>query len=180
MSFNNWLDISKKTLIFALSVLLIIIGFKVSIFYIPFVIAFIISQLLEPLIRFCMRKLKMKRKISAILIFSIILSIIIGIIVWGIITLITETTNFLNNFNQYFDKISAFSQNIISSFNLDKIQVSDEVKGIANNASSQVIRSSIKLVKRLYNKTTKYINIYTINSIIYCNNNTCTILYVYR
>lgn len=141
MNFANWLDIAKKTLIFTSSVILIILGFKITIFYIPFLIAFILSQLLEPLIRFCMKKLKLKRKISAILIFGIILSIIIGIISWGIITLITETTNFLNNFNYYYDKISYFSQNIISNFNYDKIQVSDEVKELVNNASVQIIRN---------------------------------------
>jgi predicted PurR-regulated permease PerM len=92
-----------------------------------------------------MKKLKMKRKISAIFIFAIILLIIIGIIAWGIITLITEATTFLNNFNIYFDKVSNFSQNIISNFNYEKIQISDEVKEIANNASTQVIRNCIKL-----------------------------------
>ena len=151
MNFSNWIDIAKKTLIFASSVILIIIGFKITIFYIPFLIAFVLSQLLEPLIRFCMRKFKMKRKISAIIIFAIILSIVIGIIVWGVVTLITEATNFLNNFNVYYDKISSFSQSIISNFNYDKIQISNEVKEIANNASSQAIRNSIKLVKRIYN-----------------------------
>lgn len=142
MSFSNWIDVVKKATIFASSVILIIIGFKVSVFYIPFLIAFILSQLIEPLIRFCMRKLKMRRKVSAILIFAIILSIIIGLIVWGAITLITEATNFLSNFNYYFEKISVTSQNLISNSDFSKIQVSNEVRTIINNASTQVIRNS--------------------------------------
>lgn len=152
INFSYWLDIVKKTLIFALSVLLIFIGFKVSIFYIPFVIAFILAQLIEPLIRFCMKKLKMKRKLSAVLIFVIILSMIIGLIAWGVITLITEATNFLGNFNYYFEKISSFSQNIISNYNFDKIQVSEEVKTIISNASDEVISTASNWVKDIITK----------------------------
>lgn len=77
VDFKYWFDITKKLLLFMLSIFLIYIGFKISIFYIPFLIAFVLSLLIEPLIRFCMRKLKMRRKVSAILIFLIILSIII-------------------------------------------------------------------------------------------------------
>lgn len=180
MEFSHWLDTIKKTLVFASSILLILIGFKVSIFYIPFLIAFALAQLIEPVIRFCMRKFKMKRKISAILIFGIILSIIIGIIVWGAITLITEATSFLKNFNNYFDKISIESQKFISNFDLNKMQLSDEVKTVVSNASNEVIRKHFKLGKKLYNRIIEFFNFITINSFIYCNNNTCTIFYVHR
>lgn len=144
-NYNYWIDTTKKTLIFIASVILIVIGFKLSIFYIPFLIAFILSQLIEPLIRFCMHKLKMKRKVSAILIFTIILSIIIGLISWGVVTLIEEATNFLINFNFYFDKISNGTQSIISGFDFDKIQISEEVRTIISNASSEALRHYIKL-----------------------------------
>ncbi len=69
MEVYHWIDILKKLLIFGFSIFLICIGFKISLFYIPFLIAFVLAQLIEPLIRFCMRKFKMRRKISAILIF---------------------------------------------------------------------------------------------------------------
>ena len=41
--YHYWLDVIKKILIFTISVLLIYIGFKISIFYIPFLIAFILA-----------------------------------------------------------------------------------------------------------------------------------------
>ena len=149
---SNCMEATKKILAFALSIILIIIGFKISIFYIPFVIAFVFSQLLEPLIKFCMKKLKMKRKISAILIFLIIISGIIGIVSWGVITLITEATNFLNNFNIYYEKISSFSQNMISGLNIEKIQVPEEVQNIINNATSQIINTSSNWLKDFITK----------------------------
>ncbi len=60
---------------------------------------------------------------------------------WGTITLISEATNFLSNFNYYFDKISNSTQHLISNFDFNKIQVSDEVKSIVSNASEQAIRN---------------------------------------
>lgn len=128
IDFKYWLKVGQKLLILAVSIFLIYLGFKLSIFYIPFLIAFIISLLIEPVIKFCMKKFKMRRKWSAILIFFIILSIIIGLIAWGIITLFTEATGFLNNFNMYFDKIYNNSQNLISKFDLSKIQISDDIR----------------------------------------------------
>lgn len=97
VDFKYWFDITKKLLLFMLSIFLIYIGFKISIFYIPFLIAFVLSLLIEPLIRFCMRKLKMRRKVSAILIFLIILSIIIRL-------------NNLGNSNTCFRSIKLFRE----------------------------------------------------------------------
>ena len=156
--YNYWLDVIKKVLILLFSVLLIYIGFKVSIFYIPFLIAFFLSQLIEPLIRFCMKKFKMKRKISAILIFTIILSIIIGLIVWGIATLISEATNLLNNINYYIDKISNESQNIIKKFNFDNIKLSNEITLIIQNSSDKLIEAASNYTKTFL---TKLLNVLT-------------------
>lgn len=146
------IDVIKKILIFALSIILIYIGFKVGVFYIPFVIAFILSLLIEPVIRFCMRKFKMRRKISAILIFIIALSIIIGLIVWGIFALVTETTNFLSNINYYFDKINEGSQNLLSRFNFDKIKISDDLKNILDNSSQDFIQTASNWIKNILTK----------------------------
>lgn len=147
--YKYWLDVIKKFLILLISILLIYVGFKISIFYIPFLIAFAISLLIEPLIKFCMRKFKMKRKLSAILIFIIILSIIIGLIVWGAITLFTEATNFLGNINFYFDKITKESQSLITRFNFDKIKISDELKTIFQNSSNDFIQTASEWVKNI-------------------------------
>ena len=68
---NYWGKVLKNLLILALSVLGFYLGFKLVIFYMPFLVAFIISLLLEPCIRFIMRKTKLRRKTSSIIIFII-------------------------------------------------------------------------------------------------------------
>jgi len=151
-NFQYWLEVIKKALLFLLSILLIYLGFKISIFYIPFLIAFVLSLLIEPLIRFCMRKLKMKRRISAISIFAIILSIIIGLIVWGIVTLVSEASNLLGNINIYFDKISDCSRQLISRFDFDKIKVSEEIQTILQNSSQNFIQTASEWVKNIVTK----------------------------
>ena len=150
--YSYWLDVIKKSLLFLFSIFLVYIGFKISLFYIPFLIAFLLSLLIEPLIMFCMKKLKMRRKISAILIFTIILSLIIGLIVWGIVTLVTEASNFLNNINIYIDKVSDESQNLISKFNFDKIKLSDELTTILQNSSGDFIQTASSWVRSVVTK----------------------------
>ena len=152
LDFNYWLKVAKKLFILALSVFLIYIGFKISIFYIPFLIAFILSLLIEPVIRFCMKKFKMRRKLSAILIFIIVLSIIIGLITLGIITLVSEASNFLGNINTYFEKIQKTSQNLITNFDFSKIQLSDEINTILSNSTGNFIATASDWVKNLITK----------------------------
>lgn len=152
LDFNYWLKVAKKLFIFALSVFLIYIGFKISLFYIPFLIAFILSLLIEPIIRFCMKKFKMRRKISAILIFIIVLSLIIGSITLGIITLVSETSNFLGNINTYFEKIQNTSHELISKFDFSKIQLSDEINTILTNSTGNFISTASQWVKSILTK----------------------------
>lgn len=149
LDFNYWLKVIKKLLVLSIGIFLIYIGFKVSIFYIPFLIAFILSQLIEPVIRFCMKKLKMRRKVSAILIFIIVLSIIIGLIAGGIITLVSEASNLLENINYYFEKIYNGTQNIISDFNFSKIQLSNELSTILSNSTGDFITTASNWVKNI-------------------------------
>ena len=98
---NYWGKVLKNLLILALSVLGFYLGFKLVIFYMPFLVAFIISLLLEPCIRFIMRKTKLRRKTSSIIIFIIAIIIIAGLLVWASITLVTEASNLLTNLNEY-------------------------------------------------------------------------------
>ncbi len=147
---KRWLEVAKKTLLFAIEILVLYFAFKITIFFIPFLIAFVFAQIIEPLIKFCMSKFKMKRRISAILIFAIFLLILIGLITWTVTTLVNEASNFLNNFNYYFDKISETTQNIIKGCNFDKIHLSDEVRDVINNSSVQVIRNCFKLGKEYF------------------------------
>ena len=116
---NYWGKVLKNLLILALSVLGCYLGFKLVIFYIPFLIAFIISLLLEPCIRFIMRKTKLRRKTSSIIIFIIAIIIIAGLLVWASITLVTEASNLLTNLNEYFEKGYQLVQNLIASVDFE-------------------------------------------------------------
>ena len=155
---NYWLKVLKKLIIFIISIILIYLGFKISIFYIPFLVAFILSQLIEPTIKFCMKKLKMGRKVSAILIFILVLSAIIGLITWGIITLISEASNLLNNMNTYYEKIYNGSQNIISNLDFNKIQLSSELNNIIGNSTGEFINTASTWAKSI---VTNFINTIT-------------------
>ena len=87
---NYWRKVIKRIFIFFLTIMGVWLGFKLSVFYMPFLIAFILSLLLEPLIKMLMKKTKLKRKTSSIIVFILALSIIIGFLTWGIATLISE------------------------------------------------------------------------------------------
>ena len=58
-----WTKVFRKILIFALSIIMVYLGFKLAIFYMPFLIAFIISLMLEHVIIFLIKIFKLKRKI---------------------------------------------------------------------------------------------------------------------
>lgn len=152
LDFNYWMKVTKKLFILIIGIFSLYIGFKISLFYIPFLIAFILSQLIEPIIRWCMRKLKMRRKVSAILIFIIVLSIIIGLIAGAIITLVSEASNLLGNINYYFEKIYDTSQNIISNFDFgkfEKIKLSSELNTILSNSTGDVINTASSWIKSI-------------------------------
>ena len=124
---NYWSKVFRKIIIFLLSILGIYLGFKLAIFYIPFLIAFILSLLIEPIIRFCMRNFKLKRRTSAIIVFIIALTAIIGLLAWGIIALISESSNLLSSLNIYVEKISYQFSEIISKIDLSKLRIPNEI-----------------------------------------------------
>ena len=89
----------------------------------PFLIGFIISLLIEPLIRKLANRTGFERKTSAIIVLIVIFTILIGLIIWGVITLITESSNLLESINIYIEKISTFMQN----FKIDDINMPTKV-----------------------------------------------------
>lgn len=142
-------------------VLIILVGlflaFKLSIFYMPFLIAFVISLLLEPAIKFIMKKSKLTRKTSSIIIFIIAFTIILGGLAWGITTLISEATNLMQGINDYFDKAYIQIQNIMNSFNFDKIKLSSEVQNIIQNSTSDFLTTISNWLKNALNSLMGFI-----------------------
>lgn len=132
---NYWGKVLKNLLILALSVLGFYLGFKLVIFYMPFLVAFIISLLLEPCIRFIMRKTKLRRKTSSIIIFIIAIIIIAGLLVWASITLVTEASNLLTNLNEYFEKGYQLVQNLIASVDFESLKIPDNIMSTIQQSS---------------------------------------------
>ncbi|MFR2534983.1 MAG: sporulation integral membrane protein YtvI [Clostridia bacterium] len=144
---HYWSKVLKKLLWLALSVIGIYLAFKLAIFYMPFLIAFIIALMIEPIIRFLMKHVKLKRKASAILVFVIALSIIIGLLAWGVITLISESSNLLNGLNGYFEKISNQFQSIMSQIDLSKLHVSNDILNMLQTSGTEVLGTVSEWVK---------------------------------
>lgn len=130
-----WTTVAKNIAIFIFSLILIFVSLKLAVFYMPFLIGFIISLMIEPLIRKLADKAGITRKFSAIIILIIIFSILVGLIVWGVITLITESSNLLESINIYIEKLSVFIQKI----KIDDIKLPGKVVEIIENCTSKLL-----------------------------------------
>lgn len=164
---NYWNKVIKNILILALSILVVYLGFKLAIFYIPFLIAFILSLILEPIIKFIMKKTKLSRKISSIIVFLISIAIIVGILIWAITTLISETTNLLSNINIYIDTAYNLFNSIINSFDFSKINIPEDVMNIIRDSGMQFLSGITEWAKSALTGIIKFItSVPTIG--IYC------------
>lgn len=130
-----WTTVLKNIAIFLASLILIFALLKLAVFYMPFLIGFIISLLIEPLIRKLANRTGFERKTSAIIVLIVIFTMLIGLIIWGVITLITESSNLLESINIYIEKISTFMQN----FKIDDINMPTKVVEIFENCTSKIL-----------------------------------------
>ena len=147
MNLKDTKKVVEQTGICILSIFLIILGFKLALFYMPFLVAFSLYLLIEPVIRFCMSKFNFKRKTSSILILAIVISVILGLLVWGIVTVISESSNLLSNLNEYVITIQNFITEKTAQFDFNKIQMPKELSAIINSSSQDFINHLSELVK---------------------------------
>ena len=154
--------IIKKVFILIFSLVATIIALKLAVFYMPFLVAFSLYLLIEPGIRFFMNKFKLKRKTSSIIILTISISIIIGLIAWGIATIISEASNLLKNLNEYINIIYEFIQSKISKIDLNKLQVSEELKTIFDNSTQDILQKISDAVYEIDKQTPEknYLQLY--------------------
>lgn len=124
---NYWGRVLKNIVVLALTVLGVYLGFKLAIFYMPFLVAFIIALMLEPCIRFIMKKTKLKRKASSILVFVIAIIIIVGLLVWAGVTIVSEASNLLTSLNEYFEKGYALVQDMLSKIDFSRLQIPENI-----------------------------------------------------
>ena len=135
---SYWTRVLKNLLYVFLLLFGLYIALKLSVFYMPFLVAFIISLMIEPAIKYIMKKTKLTRRTSSIIIFIIVISIIIGSLTWLIITLFSEASSLLQSLNYYFDKASTVFQNFITSFDFDKIHLSNEILDTLQSSAGDI------------------------------------------
>ena len=147
-----WTSFFKKVVIITISILGIWISIKLIYFYLPFIIAFFIYLLIEPLIKKIMNRFKLTRKVSSIIVFIITFGIIIGIFVWGIITVVSESSNILSNFNYYYEKANIIVQNLLSKFNDGKINLPENVLNIMRDNAFALLEMFSEYLQEFFTK----------------------------
>lgn len=134
-----WTSVLKRIFLVLIAIILTIVAFKLAIFYMPFLIAFIISLIIEPLIKKLMNKFKITRRLSSIIVFAITFGIIIGLLAWGIATIVSESSNLLSDFNNYYDNIYFQVQKLLDKFNSVKLRFSKELIDIIEKNSFTIL-----------------------------------------
>ena len=146
---SYWTKVLKNILYVVLLLLGLYLALKLSVFYMPFLVAFIISLIIEPAIKFIMKKTKLTRRTSSIIIFIIVSAVLVGSLSWIIITLFSESSSLLQGLNDYFDKAYSQFQNLISSLNLDKIHLSEELLEVIQNSTGNILESVSNWIRNL-------------------------------
>ena len=142
----------KRIGIIAISVVVLILLFKLSVFYMPFLVAFIIALTLEHPIKFFMNKFGFKRRTSSIIIFLIAISIITGLLVWGISTLVSEASNLMQGLNTYIDKAYTQIENISSQFDIKRLHLPEQVEKVIETSNDDFFNNITTWVKNSLSK----------------------------
>lgn len=150
-----WTSVVKRIICLILIVIGLILTYKLSIFYMPFLIAFIISLIMEPGIKLLMRKMKLSRRVSSVIIFIITFGVIIGLLIWGVATIVSESTHLLTGFNEYYDKAYSQIQIIINRFDFEKLKVPDEVLKIVQDTSITVLQKISEIAQNFFTNLLK-------------------------
>ena len=168
----DYMCILKKGILVILGIVLFIVIGRLFVFYTPFLIAYIISLIIEPLIKWICRKTDCSRKISSIIVLATIFVTLIALVIWGIISLVSETTNLLNGLNTYIEKASKFMQDLFNKIDLSKFQFSKEFSIIAEDTVNNFLNTITNFIKNTLNKLLSYITsiptmfIYTVITIL--------------
>ena len=141
----------------------------------PFLVAFIISLIIEPAIKYIMKKTHLTRRTSSIIIFAIVSIIILGSLTWLIITLFSESSSLLQGLNDYFEKAHQIFDNFMTSFDFDKIHLSDEILNVIQNSTGEILNTVSNWIR---NSLTGLIDVVTsLPSIAICIGITVIALY---
>lgn len=152
-----WTRIVKKVIYLIIVFVLIIGMLKLSIFYMPFLIAFVISLIMEPAIKKLMEKFKLSRKISSIIMFVIVFGTILGLLIWGISTIVSEASNLLSSFNDYYEKINNVFQDLIKSIDFGRLKISNEIMQIFQDTTISLLQKFSLYLQRFLTQLIKFV-----------------------
>ena len=155
---NYIYKVIRRIINIALIIIGVYIGSKLVVFYMPFLIAFIISLIIEPAIKYLMRKTNLTRRMSSIIIFLIVFSLIIGSVTWGIVSLVSESTNLLQTLNIYIDRAYTQVQEMVGKMSITKISISNNISNLFQDASKDIL---VKISGWLTEFLTKFLNVIT-------------------
>ena len=150
--FTYWTSFIKKIIIVIFAIIGIWLSIKLVCFYLPFIIAFFLYLLIEPLIKKIMNKFKLTRKASSIIVFIITFGIILGILVWGVITVVSESSSFLTNFNYYSEQANKIIRNLLAKFNDGKINLPENVLNIMRDNAFNLLEMVSEHLQSFFTK----------------------------
>ena len=152
-----WTSILKKVFYVVISIISVIVALKLAVFYMPFLVAFVISLIMEPAIKKLMEKFKFSRRISSIIMFLIVFGTILGLLIWGISTIVSEASNLLSGFNEYYEKINNQIQNLIKSVDLSKLNISNQLTQIFQDTTSSLLEKLSIYLQRFLTQLIKFV-----------------------
>lgn len=153
-----WTRILKNILVLIVSIILIFLVLKLAIFYMPFLIGFIISLFVEPLIKLVVKKTKLERKKGAIIVLAIIFIILLGLLTWGVVTLLTESSNLLQSLNKYIQLIYSKINEYMKIIKDGNSRIPVEIVTIIEKSTDKVIVFITNYVSTFLSKVTQTIS----------------------
>lgn len=97
------------SLLFSLTatILFVYVGWKLALYFMPFVIGWVISVIGSPIAKWLEKRLKIKKKLGSALIIILVLAAIVGALYLGIGKLIEEIGNFIRSFPEMYQELEA-------------------------------------------------------------------------
>lgn len=154
-----WTRVLKRILILMASLIVIYLSFKLAIFYMPFLIALIISLLVEPLIKKIVNKTHIARKRVAVAVIVVFFMIIMGLLAWGIFSLISESSNFLQKLNTYIEMGTEKVSQYIDRIRSRETSIPEQVITLVENSSDKIISNITNYVYDVLTKVTHIISL---------------------
>lgn len=139
VDFGHYSRVLKNILYLILLLIGVYIILKLFIFFSPFLISIIIANILEPGIKKLMNLFKISRKLSTIFLLLFIFTVIVLLSALIITTMISEASNLLNNIHLYIPIITDNINKMISSIDISKINVSEEIKVLFENTTNDML-----------------------------------------